>query len=94
MNERDGGYDNGYKACPCFWGIEPAGFILTWLIKSDFELAGKMVLNVGCGEGKNAIYCSRRGATVFAVDVSEAALENARKTWPDYSRVTWKVADL
>ena len=36
-------------------------------------------LDVGCGEGADAIWLSRRGWTVTAIDVSEVALTRARE---------------
>ncbi|WP_344974937.1 class I SAM-dependent methyltransferase [Streptosporangium fragile] len=43
--------------------------------------AGPAVLDVGCGEGRNAVRLARRGARVLAMDVSAAALENGAKAW-------------
>lgn len=52
------------------------------------------VLDVGCGEGKNAVYLGRKGASVLAVDISETALENAVRVWPVLPNVEWHVADI
>lgn len=35
---------------------------------------GAKVLDLGCGDGRNALYFAERGCEVFAVDVSEAAI--------------------
>lgn len=72
----DGGYDEGYRACPCFWGAEPSSLVteLADLI-SDFR--GLRVLDVGCGEGKNSIFLANKGAEVTAYDVSSIAIEHA-----------------
>lgn len=85
-----GGYDEGYAACPCFWGREPGSHV-QWLYSHLGSLAGMRVLDLGCGEGKNAVFCARRGATVTAIDVSSKALINAKKIWnsDDYDGVTW-----
>jgi 2-polyprenyl-3-methyl-5-hydroxy-6-metoxy-1,4-benzoquinol methylase len=48
---------------------------------ADMEQA--MILDVGCGEGKNAAFLSRSGSAVDAFDVSSAAISNARAAWPD-----------
>lgn len=42
------------------------------------EVAGKRVLELGCGDGARAIDLARSGATVLAVDPSEAAVAAAR----------------
>src|SRR5690242_8250109 len=85
-----GGYDDGYDACPCFWGTKP-GSLVELLVK-DVSLDGKAVLDLGSGEGKNAVYLSRLGATVEAWEISRAALKNARMAWPD-TAVRWSRRD-
>jgi tellurite methyltransferase len=87
---RDGGYDDGYRACPCFWGATP-GSVLRWL-GTRVDLHGSRVLDLGCGEGKNAVWLEGLGCTVTAVDVSGMAISNAKRAFPE-SRVTWNVAD-
>ena len=52
------------------------------------------VLDVGCGEGRNAIYLANRGAAVEGVDVSMAALANGRMACPDEAAITWRRADI
>jgi len=73
----DGGYDEGYLACPCFWGSVPGSLILT-LEDRIRSFAGLSVLDVGCGEGKNSLYIASKGAAVSAYDVSDIAIEHAR----------------
>jgi tellurite methyltransferase len=63
------------------------------LLADSTELAGARVLDLGCGEGKNAAFLARLGCTVEAWDVSAAALENARAAWPDVS-VRWFQRDV
>jgi SAM-dependent methyltransferase len=47
-------------------------------------LAGKRVIEFGCGSGRDAIEMVRRGArSVIGVDIRETALEQARKTAED-----------
>ena len=89
----DGGYDDGYRACPCFWGTRPARLVhgLTDILS---ELPAPRVLDVGCGEGKNAYYMASRGLQVDAFDVSELAISNATRAWPAVAGLRWFVADL
>jgi SAM-dependent methyltransferase len=90
---KQGGYDSGYEACPCFWGSEPSSLVRR-LVEHVGSVSGSRVLDVGCGEGKNAAFLALRGAQVLAVDVSSAGLENGRNTWRDVSGITWLQADI
>ncbi len=90
---RSGGYDDGYQACDCFWGREP-GSLIRMLTGRVGDLTGARVLDVGCGEGKNAAYFGERGAIVHAMDVSPYALANAEKSWGDVSGITWELVDV
>jgi SAM-dependent methyltransferase len=50
------------------------------------------VLDLGCGEGKNAVFLASLGCIVEAWDISAAALSNAKAAWPDAS-VKWLQKD-
>jgi len=56
------------------------------------EVAGKHVLDAGCGSGPLAQWLVENGASVVGVDVSEAMLEIARER--GLSNATFHVADL
>jgi uncharacterized protein (DUF849 family)/SAM-dependent methyltransferase len=66
------------------------------------EVTGRQpgrALDVGCGEGADAIWLARQGWTVVAADISgvalERAAEHARDTDPAAAaRITWQHADL
>lgn len=89
----NGGYDAGYKACPCFWGKTP-GSLVEALVRNIGNLADLTVLDVGCGEGKNAAHLAKLGCRVRAVDVSELALKNAKSAWDGGYGVSWETADV
>jgi len=88
-----GGYDDGYRACQCFWGSEPGSYVRL-LCDHVPSLAGMKVLDAGCGEGKNAAFLASRGAAVEAIDVSELAIQNGQRVWKDRSRVLWRCEDI
>lgn len=88
-----GGYDDGYRRCSCFWGRNPGSFVQK-LCKYVPDFAELNVLDVGCGEGKNAHFLATRGARVEAVDISQFAIRNARKAWPAEPHIEWHVRDI
>lgn len=87
-----GGYDSGYAMCPCFWGTEPGSLVKAFAARLP-SLAGLHVLDLGCGEGKNAAYLAQLGANVEAIDVSEFAISNALAAHSGVRNITWKVED-
>jgi SAM-dependent methyltransferase len=88
-----GGYDEGYCACSCFWGTEPS--TLVHLLRDRVGTLDKLnVLDAGCGEGKNAAFLAGEGAIVDAIDVSEPAVRNGRRQWPNLKGIRWQVADI
>lgn len=58
----------------CFWAKEPAKFVKLFVNKYCNDLNHKTVLDLGAGEGKNAVYIAAKGAIVIAVDLSPIAL--------------------
>jgi tellurite methyltransferase len=78
----EGGYDDGYSDCPCFWGKLPGSLVKEFLQRNG-SLAGCRVLDLGCGEGKNASAFALAGATVDAVDCSALAIANGRRAFPN-----------
>jgi tellurite methyltransferase len=88
----DGGYDDGYKSCPCFWGGSPGSLIKSFL-EGRPSCEGLTVLDLGCGEGKNAAAFASAGALVDAVDCSIQGIANGRQAFP-HPRINWIVADV
>ncbi|RXH00385.1 class I SAM-dependent methyltransferase [Bradyrhizobium vignae] len=91
MTKDNGGYDDGYSSSDCFWGASPGSLVQSFLEESP-DLSGVRVLDLGCGEGKNAAAFACRGASVTAVDCSAKAIENGRRAFQD-PRIEWLVLD-
>jgi tellurite methyltransferase len=88
--DRNGGYDEGYRGSRCFWGRRPASLVKA--IIAERSVAGLSVLDLGCGEGKNAFALAEAGANVCAVDCSRAALENGQREL-NHQRIRWHLSD-
>ena len=88
----EGPYDEGYRKCDCFWGREP-GSLIGRLLDEEKNVENWQVLDVGCGEGKNAHALAMRGCHVIAVDASRLALESARKAWST-DGIDWRREDV
>lgn len=63
---------------PLQWESErPVGALVELFDSADFE--PRTVLELGCGDGVNAVFMASRGCRVTAVDVSPTAIEMARE---------------
>ncbi|MEH2472054.1 tellurite methyltransferase [Nitrobacteraceae bacterium AZCC 2161] len=86
----DGGYEDGYRASSCFWGTSAGSLVSSYLTANDVR--GLKVLDLGCGEGKNANAFAKAGAVVDAVDCSKLAIANGRMAF-DQKNIHWKLSD-
>jgi SAM-dependent methyltransferase len=57
------------------WGAEPNRFVAEWLA----GLTPRRVLDLGAGQGRNAIWLAGQGHGVTAVDISDVAVEQGRR---------------
>ncbi len=71
-------YEDAYKTQKYYWGTVPnsACYQVLQLMPPTKHLK---VLDVGCGEGKDAVFFARNGYDVTAFDVSDAGIEKTRK---------------
>jgi SAM-dependent methyltransferase len=88
-------WDERYRSAPRVWSGDPNPQLVA-------EIAGRppgRALDVGCGEGADAIWLARGGWEVVAADISGVALErgarHARDSGPDVpARIEWRHVDL
>src|SRR3954471_21898208 len=66
-------WDERYTGSPQIWSGNPNGA----LVAEVAALAPGRALDVGCGEGADAVWLATRGWRVTALDVSEVALDRA-----------------
>jgi SAM-dependent methyltransferase len=86
---------------PEFWDERYAGTDRVWSGKPNLRLveqAGDLppgdALDVGCGEGADAVWLAERGWWVTAVDLSQVALDRAAaNAGAAGERVTWQQVD-
>jgi SAM-dependent methyltransferase len=67
-------WDERYASAERIWSGEPNGA----LVREVADLRPGRVLDVGCGEGADAVWLASRGWAVTALDVSKVALDRAR----------------
>ncbi|MDG4824503.1 class I SAM-dependent methyltransferase [Asanoa sp. WMMD1127] len=84
-------WDQMYQSREQVFSGEPNGVLVT----EATDLPPGRALDVGCGEGGDAIWLAGRGWQVTAVDVSPTALARAAAAGAAVAdRVTWQRADL
>jgi SAM-dependent methyltransferase len=84
-------WDRRYSAAELVWTDRANRFVVDELS----DLPPRTALDLGTGEGRNAVWLAERGWDVVAVDFSRAGLDKARRL-ADARAVTvdWVLADL
>jgi SAM-dependent methyltransferase len=88
-------WDDRYGSASQIWSGNPN----PQLVAETAELTPSTALDIGSGEGADAVWLARRGWQVTAVDISQVALdraaEHARSVGEEVAdRITWVQADL
>jgi SAM-dependent methyltransferase len=82
----DAEWDERYGAADQIWSGDPNGA----LVAEVSGLAPGTALDVGCGEGADAVWLARTGWQVTGLDVSQVALDRAERHARDAGvSVTW-----
>ena len=71
-------YDKRYKTDGYYWGLTPNNLCYE-IMRLKPPTKPYKVLDIGCGEGKDAVFLARNGYDVTAFDVSEQGLSKARE---------------
>ena len=71
-------YEDDYRREEYFWGVQPSNMCLK-VLELLPPIRPIKVLDIGCGEGKDAVFFARCGYDVSAFDISEAGLEKTRR---------------
>ena len=86
-------WEERYRSAPKVWSGSPN----QQLVAEAADLTPGRALDVGCGEGADAIWLAERGWRVTAVDISRTALQRAQAradTAGVADRIEWIHADL
>lgn len=83
-------WDSRYNEQPTIWSGNPN----PQLVAEAADLTPGRALDVGAGEGADAIWLAQQGWTVTAVDISAVALQRAKAHAGDAHKIEWKRADL
>ncbi len=71
-------YDKRYAQSNSYWGMEPSSLCYE-ILKHLPPEKPLSLLDIGCGEGRNAIFLARNGYQVSAFDSSSAGVEKTRR---------------
>lgn len=88
-------WDERYQSSSALWSGQPNSVLIT----EAADLAPGTALDVGCGEGADAIWLAQRGWRVTAIDISTVALErgaaHAREAGGDLAQpISWLHVDV
>ena len=84
-------WDDRYAGRELVWTAQPNRFVVAELQ----DLAPGRALDVGAGEGRNAVWLASRGWQVTAVDFSAVGLDKGRRLAEDRGvAVDWVLADV
>jgi SAM-dependent methyltransferase len=82
-------WDERYAASDLVWSAEPNQFV----VSLTDDLPPGSAVDLGAGEGRNALWLAEKGWQVTAVDFSTAAVDRGRAR-DGGDRVDWQVADV
>ncbi|KLU63361.1 tellurite methyltransferase [Peptococcaceae bacterium CEB3] len=71
-------YEEEYKGREYYWGVDPSKACLRVLELLPPSTHLKL-LDIGCGEGKDAVFFARNGYDVTAFDISDAGIEKTKR---------------
>lgn len=84
-------WNERYATRGMVWGTEPNRFLADYAT----GLAPRRVLDLGCGQGRNAVWLAGQGHRVTGIDLSPVAVEQARRLAADHEvEVLFEVANV
>jgi tellurite methyltransferase len=71
-------YEEEYQKDEYFWGVQPSAMCLK-VLELMPPIRPLKLLDIGCGEGKDAVFFARCGYDVSAFDISDAGLDKLKR---------------
>lgn len=76
-------YEKHYKSADYYWGITPNSMCYE-IMKLRPPIKPLRVLDIGCGEGKDAVFLAKNGYIVSAFDVADSGIEKGKQLAEKY----------
>ncbi len=84
-------WNERYATRGMVWGTDPNRFLAEYAT----GLTPRRILDLGCGQGRNAVWLATRGHRVTGIDLSPVAIEQACRLAADHAvEVIFEVADV
>lgn len=71
-------YERRYKSEDYYWGVKPSNLCLK-ILELMPPIKPLRVMDIGCGEGKDAVFLARCGYEVSAFDVTDTGIEKTKR---------------
>ena len=71
-------YEERYKSEDYYWGVKPSDMCLR-ILKLMPPIKPLKLMDIGCGEGKDAVFLARCGYEVSAFDVTDTGVEKTKR---------------
>lgn len=74
-------FDKYYANEKCYWGLKPSKLVEEIL---KYKKSGS-VLDLGCGEGRNALFLAKKGFDVTGIDISKEGIKKLERIAKEYN---------
>jgi tellurite methyltransferase len=71
-------YEDEYKNEKYYWGLRPS-YLCYKILQMIPPIKPLKLLDVGCGEGKDAVFFAKNGYDVTAFDIADAGIDKAKR---------------
>lgn len=88
MREYYEAYDDRYRQVHdrnLQWASDSASSIVSKVIENRNVSPEARILELGCGEGRDAAYLLKKGYDLTATDISPEAIRYCRQRWPEFA---------